>query len=509
MGLDQLSPRSGPATATAQLLPSHRFYTTTATPLKQLRPIYAIPVHFLRRRGLLLFLLCIATITYLHYLYLLPSADLRPWGGAGGKNPRTDEEMGLPDYMSVARIWEPPLGGPAPINGVDEDGFEIIEDPFTVTENNNSGSGRFDNEDNNSNKDAFGDDSPQHQQQQQDGSGDKAKMRRRPIQYNFQETLPRTGARADLTQQRLVVVKDMIHHAWTGYIQQHADDLDQPRGWSDGSAAWAESVDTLLLAGMTDEVVTVIKKLLDVNEALQWNLEDLDREVGAEETPGEDEQVEEEEMKAVEAEGESISLFEDVARHLGGLLSVVELEKEQSSKLLPVAVSVGDRLARAFHGTYSAPRGSRIFLNGTIESNDAHHGKISLAEVGAFQLEFRKLSQLSGDNKYRNIADRNFEYLASLKPRVTGLYPAYFDPDAGLENDYVASFGNLSDSFYEYLLKTFMLTGDVQFKDLYISTIEAMHNRLISRPHRKSDPFLVLGVYDTATESLVPKMDHQ
>ncbi|KAG0292414.1 hypothetical protein BGZ98_002586, partial [Dissophora globulifera] len=387
MGLDQLSPRSRPATATAQLLPSHRFYTTTATPLKQLRPIYAIPVHFLRRRGLLLFLLCIATITYLHYLYLLPSADLRPWGGAGGKNPRADEEMDLPDYMSVARIWEPPLGGPAPINGVDEDGFEIIEDPFTVTENNNSG--RLDNEENNGDKDAFGDDSPQHQQQQQDGSGDKAKMRRRPIQYNFQETLPRTGARADLTQQRLVVVKDMIHHAWIGYIQQHADDLDQPRGWSDGSAAWAESVDTLLLVGMTDEVATVIKKLLDVNEALQWNLEDLDREVGAEETPGEEEQVEEEEMKAVEEEEESISLFEDVARHLGGLLSVVELEEEQSSKLLPVA-------------------------------------------VGAFQLEFRKLSQLSGDNKYRNIADRNFEYLESLKPRVTGLYPAYFDPDAGL-----------------------------------------------------------------------------
>ncbi|KAG0270905.1 hypothetical protein BGZ95_001379 [Linnemannia exigua] len=35
-----------------------------------------------------------------------------------------------------------------------------------------------------------------------------------------------------------------------------------------------------------------------------------------------------------------------------------------------------------------------------------------------------------------------------------------------------------------------------------------MHKHLISRSQKSSDPHLVLGVYDTITDTLVPKMDH-
>ncbi|KAG9065264.1 hypothetical protein KI688_002587 [Linnemannia hyalina] len=63
-------------------------------------------------------------------------------------------------------------------------------------------------------------------------------------------------------------------------------------------------------------------------------------------------------------------------------------------------------------------------------------------------------------------------------------------------------------SLPQYLLKTYLLTGDEKFKDLYISSIEAMHRHLISHSQKPSETHLVLGVYDTATDSLVPKMDH-
>lgn len=41
-----------------------------------------------------------------------------------------------------------------------------------------------------------------------------------------------------------------------------------------------------------------------------------------------------------------------------------------------------------------------FFNSGTLAANGALSGKVSLAEVGTFQLEFRKLSQLSNDPKY-------------------------------------------------------------------------------------------------------------
>ncbi|KAG0310445.1 hypothetical protein BGZ97_012547, partial [Linnemannia gamsii] len=105
-------------------------------------------------------------------------------------------------------------------------------------------------------------------------------------------------------------------------------------------------------------------------------------------------------------------------------------------------------------------------------------------------------------------AENNFKYLVSLNPKIPGLYPAYFDPKDGAPPEYMASFGSLSDGFYEYLLKTYLLTGDVKFKDLYISSIEAMHKHLISHSQKSSEPHLVLGVYYTATDTLIPKMDH-
>lgn len=46
------------------------------------------------------------------------------------------------------------------------------------------------------------------------------------------------------------------------------------------------------------------------------------------------------------------------------------------------------------------------------------------------------------------------------------------------------------------------------FSFIDISSIEAMHKHLISHSQKSSEPHLVLGVYDTATDSLVPKMDH-
>ncbi|KAF9094567.1 hypothetical protein BGX27_001407 [Mortierella sp. AM989] len=481
MGHDQASPRA--SSTSAPLLPSHRFYSNTI----KASPIYAIPAHYLKRRGALLLIVCMATISYAHYLYLLPMNPSRS---------NFDKSLGLPDYMSIGEIREPPLIGPAPINGVDENGFEVLEEllqPPTVTKN----VANMDKTD---------------IATSQNSTAAVAAKTKRPIQFNFRDTFPRTGARADLNKQRLTVIKDMIQHAWTGYAKHAAphDELkpvtgskiDSNHGWG---ATLIDSLDTLLLAGMTEEYQVGKRMFLDGIKQHQWNQRDHWIE-----TEEEDDEEEEEEALSSEQEDltdNGIRFYESVVQYLGGMLSAAELGGDDDSEILEAAISLGDRLVQAFADSKYLP-GSRIFKNGTIAPNEDLMDMVSLSEVGTFQIEFRKLSQLSGNEKFTKIAQESFDYLKTLKTKVPGLYPAYFDPEASSTEDYVASFGSLSDSFYEYLLKTYILTGDVKFKELYTSTIDAMHTYLISRPYKKSESYLVLGVYDTATASLVPKMDH-
>ncbi|KAF9286556.1 hypothetical protein BGZ68_002799 [Mortierella alpina] len=496
MGRDQIN--SGPGA----LLPSHRVCPSATI---RASPFYTIPVHYLKRRGVLLLLMSMTVIAYLHYLYLGPSSLFEH----ASYSEHLGEDMdSLPDYMTVGRIREPPIGGPAPIHGVDEGGFEILEESFEIP--NRFGDTRTP---------FFTLKEGQEEPNQKDAASMDADQLRRSIQFNFRDTLSRTGARSDLIKQRQTIVREMIQHAWTGYVKHAAphdelrpvtaDKLDDFHGWG---STLADGMDTLLLSGMMEEYQSAKMMFLNHARNHRWNQHRQQKDPSLRETGSsagtEDSGDTTASEDVTDKNAISISFFDGVVRYLGGLLSLIECAEEKDPEVLKAAVELGDRLSMAFQGTNQALPANRIFANGSVSSNGDLLGKVSLAEVGTFQLEFRKLSQLSNIDKYRDIAQRNSDYLALLNPRVPGLYPAYFDPNAGVAHDYVASFGSLSDSFYEYLLKTFLLTGDEQFKNLYISSVEAMHAHLISRPHRRSNSQLVLGVYDTATDTLVPKMDH-
>ncbi|KAG0204495.1 hypothetical protein BGX28_003589 [Mortierella sp. GBA30] len=509
MGRDHAS--GGPSA----LLPSHRFYSSSSI---RASPFYTIPVHYLKRRGVLLLLVSMAVIAYLHYLYF-PSPSSYEHTRLKHSKLLEEDKNGYPDYMSIRRIREPPLGGPAPVNGVDEGGFEIDDEPLGTLDDSGfvevkSASSRNGQRQQQTVKEDDTDDD-------QSFTGQQKEHLRRPIQFNFRDTLPRTGARADLNKQRQIVVREMIQHAWAGYKEYAAPHdevkpvtagkVDDLHGWG---ATLVDGMDTLLLSGMVDEYQIAKRMLLDLAREHRWNQHDIPKasvqtDINSPEGVEYHDDVKpaEENNRRIDKSGsgavtESISFFDGVVHYLGGLLSVADYEENRDPEVLKTAIKLGDQLTVAFQGVNTALPASNIFAKAVLL------GKASLAEVGSFQLEFRKLSQLSGDDKYRDMAQRNFDYLESFRPKIPGLYPAYFDPDMGVAHDYVASFGSLSDSFYEYLLKTYILTGDARFKDLYIATVEAMHTNLISRPHKKTEPYLVLGIYDTATETLVPKMDH-
>ncbi|KAG0049833.1 phosphatidylinositol-3,5-bisphosphate 5-phosphatase [Gryganskiella cystojenkinii] len=496
-------------TGASPLLPSHRFFISSAI---KSSPFYVIPAHYLRRKGVLLVLVCMGLIAYVHYEYLMPSELLGiGYGGSSsdgnGATSRSSSVLSSIDFndddlsdedlpgtkstinysnLNLGEIRERPEVGPAPVDGVDENGFEILEDDTD----------------------------------QESMSRKFAGPNNRPaIQFNaggrHRETVSPNGSSKFVTRnkERQQFIKGMIQHAWTGYMQKAAphdelrsvtgESMNPFHGWG---ATLIEAMDTLKLVGMETEYLGA-KKFLDLIESHHWGGRGSSHaRVGDDDddpaSTGDDD------LQESTGHGQDIGFYESVVRYLGGLLSIEELDTTKDPRIMTSAINLADRLVLAFQGPNDALPSSRIFANGTVGSNAVLSGKISLAEVGTFQLEFRKLAQLTHNDKYLTLAQRNADFLASLQPRIPGLYPAYFDPDAGVGQEYVASFGSLSDSFYEYLLKSFILTGDVKFREQYITAVEAMHQYLISRPSKKSEPYLVLGVYDTATETLVPKMDH-
>ena len=74
------------------------------------------------------------------------------------------------------------------------------------------------------------------------------------------------------------------------------------------------------------------------------------------------------------------------------------------------------------------------------------------------ELEFRYLGYKLGDASFSDKANRVFEQFSTMKG-TQGLFPIYVDPRNGGLKSRKITFGALGDSYYEYLLKTWLQSG--------------------------------------------------
>ena len=108
-------------------------------------------------------------------------------------------------------------------------------------------------------------------------------------------------------------------------------------------------------------------------------------------------------------------------------------------------------------------------------------GKSSiLSEMGTIQMELAKLSQHTGDLKYHNLGHTVFEKLYRQTKPISGLYPSWIDPRSGRFSNSLVGFGAYSDSFYEYELKMWIMTGKKVdlYRNMYLESIDAMKQHL-------------------------------
>ena len=223
------------------------------------------------------------------------------------------------------------------------------------------------------------------------------------------------------------------------------------------------------------------------------------------------------------AETCNVSLFETTIRYLGGLLAAYDLSQE--SRLLPILVELGDMLIRAFDTSNGMPCSYCHLASNSSDEHFESVGDAALADVGSLTLEFSRLSQITGDNKYIHTIDWLSSVFAQTQndssipgPWPQGLDATSIGPDGKfVHNCWTYSLGALSDSTYEYLVKGHALMGGLtpMYGDMWTYAARQIRRFLLFRafiPDANETDILFAGIatrYDGAEDIVLePRTEH-
>ena len=168
------------------------------------------------------------------------------------------------------------------------------------------------------------------------------------------------------------------------------------------------------------------------------------------------------------------------------------------------AQEIAEKLLPAFHKESSFPHTEVNLRSGAFRNADWHRTTSILSEVGSIQLELKYLSKHTGDRRFSQHAQKIMEILDEQPKIFEGLYPSYVNTENGRFNGDHITLGALGDSFYEYLLKQFLLTGDEKFHRMYREFVRGLKKHLIG----KSKPNGLVYVGEMRNGVLQTKFDH-
>jgi mannosidase alpha-like ER degradation enhancer 2 len=137
--------------------------------------------------------------------------------------------------------------------------------------------------------------------------------------------------------------------------------------------------------------------------------------------------------------------------------------------LLVLAKDVGERMLPAFQTNTGIPYGTVNLKHGVPRGETEI---ASTAGAGSLIVEFEVLSSLTGDRRYGDAAYAATQALYDRRSSI-GLLGKHIHTDTGRWFESVSGIGSNSDSFYEYLLKAYLLFRKKEmygmFSDAYAS----------------------------------------
>lgn len=239
-------------------------------------------------------------------------------------------------------------------------------------------------------------------------------------------------------------VRQEYLHAWSGY-KQYAWGHDalkpisrQPHDWYGVSLHMTEidGLDTMLLMGLKQQAK-------EAEDDIDQNL-NFDQDI-------------------------YVKNFEITIRCLGGLESAYELTGDP--RLLALAQDLGNRLLPAFHSPTGMPYEFVNLRTGKVKGPETNPAEISLLP------EFGTLSKLTGKSVYYDTAKRAMVELYQRQSKI-GLVGLGINVETGTWIDSTATISGGIDSYYEYLLKCWLLFGDRDCKRMWDTSIIAINHYL-------------------------------
>jgi len=168
-----------------------------------------------------------------------------------------------------------------------------------------------------------------------------------------------------------------------------------------------------------------------------------------------------------------VQLFEITIRLMGGLQSAYELEGDK--RFLALAKDLADRLLPAFNTATGMPCRYIHLQTGALRDSINNP-----AEIGTLMLEFGKLSKLTANKKYYEVAKKAMMQVYKRKSKI-GLVGMQINVINGSWTNTESAIGAYIDSYYEYLFKSWKLFGDKDFKTAWDVHQKAINQYLISK----------------------------
>ncbi|KAF6825682.1 Mannosyl-oligosaccharide 1,2-alpha-mannosidase 1 [Colletotrichum plurivorum] len=210
---------------------------------------------------------------------------------------------------------------------------------------------------------------------------------------------------------------------------------------------------------------------------------------------------------------QDVNTFEATIRMLGGLLSahylstrMPHVSSRRDSVYLDKAVDLADRLLAAFESESGIPYASVNI--GTKEGipSDANGGSSYTAEAATLQLEMKYLSHLTGNDVSWKKAERVMKVLDDQKTEG-GLLPIFVHPSHGRFTTREIRLGVQSGSYYDYLIKQYLQTGEVIYRDMWEDALAGIRKNVVVSAQNSGVKFIA-ELPQGVGGRLWPKMDH-
>ncbi|KAF7932096.1 uncharacterized protein EAE97_009117 [Botrytis byssoidea] len=267
-------------------------------------------------------------------------------------------------------------------------------------------------------------------------------------------------------------VREEFIHAWNGYKKNawmHDEVMPLSGGQKDTFVGWAatlvDSLDTLYIMGLKEEFEEALESLKNIDFS--------------------------------KPNAERVPVFETTIRYLGGLLGAWDISGHQYPILLEKAKQLGDLLFRAFNTESGIPT-PYYWWEKELSKGDkiAGENSVLVAQIASLSLEFIRLSQVTGDQKYANAIQKITDQLEATQntTALPGMWPSQANC-MGSELSFGSrsfTLGAFADSAFEYLPKTHLLlpksSSADQYLKMYRTALSTINKHLVFRPNLPGDP---------------------